>query len=282
MDYIGNRDPRQITNTNNVSVLDAMEQNLRLYGFDVDIAVDQRIEIAEVERICKLHPRASDVYGMFDSGLHTQWDDGCTAYVSHEGLNRWELGIIQDEYHSDREALHLLWGTTLEHQWPGTPVDLVLAEGLTGAPGVAMNTGAPGTEWGGVIENEFGVMVAADSIGSSNFGRMQSIAMHEVGHALGAGWADDTPIEIPGTGLGVVPKGMEVYSGDIVDPRFEADVTPEFIEIGPDEEPEWSVMSRDIMDARGFSGTNAAYPVFVFSIEELSTVDFQSVPSRDD
>lgn len=41
--------------------------------------------------------------------------------------------------------------------------------------------------------------------------------MHEMGHALGAGWADDTPIPFVGFAC---EKGMEIYSNDFEGERL--------------------------------------------------------------
>ncbi|WP_254766185.1 hypothetical protein [Salinilacihabitans rarus] len=48
---------------------------------------------------------------MLDSGLHTG-STGCLETIASDDANRWELGIIEDEYHDDDEALHLYWDRT--------------------------------------------------------------------------------------------------------------------------------------------------------------------------
>ena len=111
--------------------------------------------------------------------------------------------------------------------------------------------------------------------------------MHEVGHVLGIGWADDTAIKIPVAGVGVIPKGMEVYSGDVGGDGFEPDQTPEYINTSGDVlDPEWSIMMEGTADdTRGFSETadqHADQPVLAISIEELSTASFEDVPTREE
>ncbi|WP_254766184.1 hypothetical protein [Salinilacihabitans rarus] len=115
-------------------------------------------------------------------------------------------------------------------------------------------------------------MIAADRFSSSDVHGLQSVTMHEAGHVLGVGWADDTAIEV--AGIGVVPKGMEVYSGDINGNNFEPDETPEYAN-GPN--PRWSIMRAGTANDLGTGPT----PRLAFSLEELSTIDFEDVPSRD-
>lgn len=66
---------------------------------------------------------------------------------------------------------------------------------------------------------------------------------------------------------------MEVYSGDIHGDNFEPDETPE--EVGGN--IEWSVMREGPAINYGIGPT----PTLAYSIEELSTVDFDEIPSRD-
>ena len=103
----------------------------------------------------------------------------------------------------------------------------------------------------------------------------QSVMMHELGHALGVGWVDDTAISIPLVGDGLIPKGYEVYSGDIDGDAFEPDETPERA-VGPS--PEWSIMRSGTAD--NLAATASPQPRLAYSIEELSTIDFEDVPSR--
>ena len=148
------------------------------------------------------------------------------------------------------------------------------------------------------VENEFGVMAAPDER-EDRPRNLQSLTMHEVGHVLGIGWADDTEIagieheeEVPGVDETVrieydaIPKGMEVYSGDTEGGSFEPDRTPEYIDTGDETlEPEWSIMMEGTAaDTREFSDTadrHADQPVLAISIEELSTISFKAVPTQE-
>jgi hypothetical protein len=126
-----------------------------------------------------------------------------------------------------------------------------------------------------LIEDEFGIMVAADRYEASDTEGLQSVTMHETGHALGVGWADDTAISIPLVGDGLIPKGFEVYSGDIDGDAFEPDETPERA-VGRN--PKWSIMMSGT--ANNLAATASPQPRLAYSIEELSTIDFEDVPSR--
>ena len=119
-------------------------------------------------------------------------------------------------------------------------------------------------------------MVAADRYGANDTEGLQSLTMHETGHALGVGWADNTPITSPGLDE-LIPKGFEVYSGDVdvEGDAFEPDETPERA-VGPS--PEWSIMMPGTAD--NLAATASPQPRLAYSIEELSTIDFEDVPSR--
>jgi hypothetical protein len=124
-----------------------------------------------------------------------------------------------------------------------------------------------------LIEDEFGIMVAADRFGVSDTEGLQSVTMHETGHALGVGWADDTPI----TFLGLdefIPKGFEVYSNDEDGDGFESDET---IEDLPGLIDRWSIMGLGDAEDVG----TGPMPLLAYSIEELSTIEFDTIPSKD-
>jgi len=96
--------------------------------------------------------------------------------------------------------------------------------------------------------------------------------MHELGHGLGVGWLDDK-------GPGHI---AECYSGDFCVGQFGVgggdDETPEEVVFPNSQNPDsvWSIMApTDRPDSLGGDR-------FVFSIEELLTVDFESIPSTDD
>lgn len=137
--------------------------------------------------------------------------------------------------------------------------------------GLDWDNGALGSEGVASIENDSGVMVTWDGFGASDFQGLQSVTMHELGHALGAGWADDMPI--PWIGF-ACSKCFEVYSGDVDGDFFEPDETPE--ELNGD--VQWSIMWARTAN----SYASGKIPSLTYSIEELSTVDFEDIPSREE
>jgi hypothetical protein len=102
----------------------------------------------------------------------------------------------------------------------------------------------------------------------------QSVTMHELGHALGVGWADDTALPIPLVGNEIAAKGFEVYSNDEDGVGFGSDETIERI---PGLALDWSIMGLGSAEDTG-AGPR---PVLAYSIEELSTIDFENIPSKD-
>ena len=120
-------------------------------------------------------------------------------------------------------------------------------------------------------------MVAADRYGANDTEGLQSLTMHETGHALGVGWADDTAISIPLVGDGLIPKGYEVYSNDEDDEDGDGFESDETIERIPGLELDWSIMGLGSAEDTG-AGLR---PVLAYSIEELSTIDFENIPSKD-
>ena len=137
--------------------------------------------------------------------------------------------------------------------------------------------------------------------------------MHEIGHARGIGWADDAhlrmaleeaedelPVDPDSTPMDLaiqfssdwdsaddLPKhGFEVYSGNEDSGRLGGvDPTPEAVLIDDETAISWSIMSTQIQDSRSFEETDGAHsnadvPIFLFSIEELSTIEFEDIPSE--
>ncbi|ERJ06257.1 hypothetical protein HLRTI_001736 [Halorhabdus tiamatea SARL4B] len=108
--------------------------------------------------------------------------------------------------------------------------------------------------------------------------------MHELGHAVSIGWADDAPI--PTIGGLVGEHAYEVYSGNLGHPEWAGgiDPTPENVSLpNPTPTPTypwWSVMKRGEAFDSGRIGHPDQFPLLHFSIEELSTVDFEEIPSR--
>lgn len=254
---------------------------MQLYDLDVEFVADDELAMADLESICKfgsknwgwLDPR-DDVkhVGRNPTAAPDSWS--CRDRLTPEGMNRWEVSIIEDQYHDDSETLHLVWGTVLRNDDPLTPIDSQLDYDVHTPTGIAYSNGAPGTGAATVLEkNEWGMMVAAGEFSDTDVRGLQSVTMHELGHTLGIGWADDTAIEI--AGYEVVPKGMEVYSGDIDGDGFESDDTPEEMS-GMD--LEWSIMAIGAANDH----REGAPPQLAYSLEELSTIDFEEIPSREE
>ncbi|WP_158853311.1 hypothetical protein [Halorhabdus sp. CUG00001] len=95
---------------------------------------------------------------------------------------------------------------------------------------------------------------------------LQKTIVHETGHLLGAGRADDgdRPFNIPN----------EVYSGN------DGDQTKEFVELQGNTRRFWSVMSSGWDDQVTYNPMNGEY--IAFSIEELLTVEFHNIDSTND
>lgn len=96
--------------------------------------------------------------------------------------------------------------------------------------------------------------------------------LHERRHLIGVGRADDDPLPFPIAG-NVIPKGFEVYSGDKDGDCLNSDGTPEELK----GEVAWSVMTCGAAEDQDVS----SLPRLAFSIEELSTIDFEKIPSGD-
>lgn len=250
-----------IENDNGVSLDTAVERNYALYGIDVRLVQNENVT---------------------QSQLSTIGENICSRCVSSRysvtpaGLNRWELIRIEDEIHDNESRLHLLWGTTLENDSPATAIDVFVD--YDDATGQAWHVGAPDSPDVALIEGDFGVMVARDQFETDEYQELQSVTMHELGHALSIGWADDAPV--PGIGEFRAEHAYEVYSGND-DPSLTGgvDETPEYLAIdGSVPRDHDTIMARGY--ARNARGVSTETPRLVFSIEELSTVDLNHVPSR--
>jgi len=88
--------------------------------------------------------------------------------------------------------------------------------------------------------------------------------MHEIGHSLNLGEADDGPPQ------GDLFNNYEVYSGNDGQAGLTEDNTPENLRRGSSEE--WSIMAQTTQTLT-IRPMNGRY--FVFSLEELSTVEDQ-------
>ncbi|WP_158853305.1 hypothetical protein [Halorhabdus sp. CUG00001] len=129
-------------------------------------------------------------------------------------------------------------------------------------------TSSSGNEYlaGQLSSRGFGTLVLTDDhTGSSTptDTHLQKTIVHETGHLLGAGRADDgdRPFNIPN----------EVYSGN------PGDETPEDVGYSGPNSLQWSVMSSGWNSPVNASPMNGVY--VAFSIEELSTIEFQNVDS---
>lgn len=93
------------------------------------------------------------------------------------------------------------------------------------------------------------------------------------------GWRDDAPI--PDAGF-ACKKCYEVYSGnEDTDKTGGVDPTNETVRIGGRDRIEWSIMrSGTASNIRQNLNSVGQFPIFVFSIEELSTVDFVHIPPK--
>jgi hypothetical protein len=177
----------------------------------------------------------------------------------------------------------MLWGTELGNDRPKTRIDGYLSYGSS--TGIARHTGSPNSHHVYLVEgNDFGIMVARDRFTSNQFQGLQSVGMHELGHALSIGWRDDAPLPHDQAGQ-VATKAYEVYSGNRDRPNLTGglDPTQESISTGTGEIREWSIMKAGTAwNSETNTKTSANFPVLLFSIEELSTADFNHIPSKEE
>lgn len=110
----------------------------------------------------------------------------------------------------------------------------------------------------------YGVVMLNDE--SPGFTRTKAVFIHEMGHAIGAGYADDEFATLGEcySGGDCAAKGVDV----------QVDQTPEQIRLRGGISTRWSIMFQ--------SGTPRQKERFAFSIEEISTVDFNDIPSKDE
>jgi len=103
------------------------------------------------------------------------------------------------------------------------------------------------------------------------------VTLPDIGHALSIGWANDAPIPYVSSISG--EQAYEVYSGsDESTLAGGVDETPEYLSIyTPTGEDHHSIMARG--EGENVGGASTETPRLVFSIEELSTVDVDHVPS---
>lgn len=235
-----------------------MERNYRLYGIDVNFYIDDELGVSDLN---------DDSIGRYSNNQ-----------ITPDSFNRAELGEVRYRYHDDRSRLHLFWGNYIRNDEPKTIIDNSIYYNKYNPSVTAWNNGAPKTDLPGSIEQEFGVMIASNEIGN-NDAHAQATTIHELGHALSIGYADDAPIQQ--LGVDIVANGFEVYSGS-TDPDLTGgvDSTPERVEISGSIERRWSVMgpgSGD--DLASQSSVVSNQPVFLFIIEELTTYNKGNIPS---
>jgi hypothetical protein len=295
----GDGDPSGIKNGNGIDLQTAIAANFRLYGIDIVFGQsNEEIERSGLRDICKgAYQKTTDVYSQ--SCLDATLPDTEKVYITPDSFNRNELVRIEDEYHDDDSRIHMLWGTELSNDQPKTPIDWGSPYG--DSTGVARHVGSPKSHHVSVLEpNDFGIMVARETFKPHKFQRLQSVGMHELGHALSIGWRDDTkpPFEekIPSDAPPAVrkvaselaeeaPKSYEVYSGNRNEPSLAGglDPTPETIRINNNEYGKWSIMmAGTARNSEKFTNTTADFPMLLFSIEELSTTDFKHIPSKEE
>ena len=248
---------------NGRTVLERAEENLGLYGLNVNYYRDDKLSYSELKNIWKLPSTSISTCD--------------PSPLTPETLNRYELDLIEDKYHNDTNRLHLLWGSDHGADCPATIIDVFSGQDYESATGQALHVGSPNGP--GLLTatcldgncNQFGIEV--DGADTSDFDEAQSVLMHETGHALSIGWLDDMSMAVGGA---VAPHGREVYSGDVQGKVGPPDETPEHVVFPGSRERWWSLMqsgtARDISDQQ--------LPRYAYSIEELMTIDFEEIPSK--
>jgi len=274
--WIGDGSPFEIrSRQTGIALTTAMERNYALYGIDIEFHESDELSQQDLRRVRVDNPTRALLQ-----------QRSMPIYVTPDGLNRKELAPIEERYHDNESRLHLLWGPTLRNDNPKTVIDRFT--NYSNTTGLAWHVGSPDAPTVSLVEGDFGVMIARDTFApidgrgpsGGTYQGLQSVGMHELGHALSIGWADDRPIPILGSGVG--EQAFEVYSGN-TNPTITGgiDATPERVIVNPPTTDRgWSVMSRGTADQLPTTGTIS--PRLGFSIEEVSTVDFEEIPSISD
>ena len=143
------------------------------------------------------------------------------------------------------------------------PHDAFVSRGVSG---VAGHTGSPAMITAIDRNPAFGVPYGAVIFEDSTSGTYDTYAvlMEEIGHTLGAGYADDKVGAIAECYSGGDCYGYVIGGG--------TDPTPERIRFTGAISDDWSVMAAE---PRRIDGT------YAFSVEEVLTIDTENVPSRD-
>jgi len=189
--WSGNGSPFGITSpVTSVPLTSSIEQNYALYGIDIEFYRSDSLTQQDLRDV--------------NVGFQTP--------VTPDGLNRKELIAIEDQYHDNNSRLHMVWGPELSNERPQTIIDVFTD--LSTSSGVAWHVGSPDAPQVRTVEDDFGIMVARGSPNSypNTFTDLQSVGMHELGHALSIGWNDDAPIPVLGSVTG--EHAYEVYSGN--------------------------------------------------------------------
>ena len=212
---------------------------------------------------------ASENYGIYDMDVKYHINESLDSDDLNFGLlpgddqlpptSRQDAENIQSRYQDHLSYAYMFITTENDGVFFGnTPVEL---------GGVASSRGGNEVDFA-----DYGVVIFtrdfAEARGISQSNKdYQHVLLHEVGHLLGAGRADD-----------IIARRPEVYSGED-DNGVLRDATPE--EVGlrnrrPNRLDEWSVMAEG---GRAEFVQNRYVP---FSIEELSTIEFNNVDSIQD
>ena len=231
-------------------MLEATRQNYALYGIDLRFEQDEQLTAEELESLCRttptVNPGSSPIY----------------KCISPESLNVWETDLIEDEYHQDTDAMHLLYANRYapDDRPEYAPHDLFIPSSVGGLEG---HTGSP-TQVAAIERtglNPHGAVLFAGALSSPS--QNHKVLMEEIGHGLSVGWADDQAVRVG-----------ECYSGGTCyGPGPGTDQTPEAVAGNP--EGQWPVMGEAKYIGHRTSRT-------AFSIEELSTIDLEDIPSVDD
>jgi|GEM_PF-6202621 len=227
LDYVRGNDPRNITSSgpSQVNVLEAVERNYALYGMDVSFVEVDELTRDDLRDACALTAgdvgvvTAAQIAGVPLTRIEIveSWaEDRCLISVTPDSFNRHELDAVEDEFHDTDSTLHVFWGTELGEDFPPSVIDAayqIQGVDYSGDTGMAFNNGAPGTHL--LAETtawEFGVFIPGD--GSRSPRGWQSLLMHEIGHTLGVGYADDDPLPIPDAAQ--VADGIYTVSGGVL------------------------------------------------------------------
>ena len=195
----------------------------------------------------------------------------CQTKLEPTELSAGEINIIENTYHNQTNRMHLLVGTKygdVRNNISGqcVPHDRFIPSGVLGLTG---HTGSPTTS---LLEEAnlvpYGVVIFRDETNMGSFDDRHKVLMHEIGHAMSAGWVDD---EVQ-SNRDYLP---ECYSGGPCidggeDPTAEMFLTP------TGKTKEWSVM------AIGFEADSTSGNRVRLSIEELVTLELEDVPTKED